>query len=110
MVVFPLGDEAPSEAVLGADLAGVAAFRPSSMGVRLPDSGSRLPRTTLPLRSMIAPTALTTVKTAIFVGPTWRKAPPCPDRSRYCGPKYPPTWTNRPAPRAPSGNRPGLAA
>jgi adenosylcobyric acid synthase len=41
----------------------------------------------------IAPSAFTTVKTAIFVGPTWRKAPPCPALSERAPAK-------RPAPRA----------
>src|SRR5262245_9883904 len=108
MVVFALGDGVLAGVVL--DFARFPVFRSSSIGVRLPDFGSRLPRTTFPWRSTIAPTELTTVKTAIFVSPTWRNAPPCPDRSRYSGPKYPPAWTNRPAPRGPRANRPGLAA
>ena len=66
-----------------------------------------LPRTTLPPRSTMQPYAFTTTNARILVSPLSRYAPPCPASSA------PVQWlavADRPAPRAPSGNRPGRIA
>src|SRR4051794_14956742 len=82
---------------------------PAASARRATFSGSRWPSTTVPSRSTIAPIAFTTVKTATFVSPTWRKAPPWPAASRSSQPKSFPAVPERPAPRAPSGKTPGRA-
>ena len=58
----------------------------------------------------MAPIALTTVKKSSLVGPTLRKAAPCPPGSARSNSNPLPTLTERPAPRRPRGMAPCRAA